>query len=45
MSAKPEMTPQIDCDLLVIGSGSGRPLGRSDGRLAHRYQRPRPGRG
>ena len=23
MSAKPEMTPQIDCDLLVIGSGAG----------------------
>ena len=23
MSARPEMTPQIDCDLLVIGSGAG----------------------
>ena len=23
MSARPEMTPQIDCDLLVIGPGAG----------------------
>lgn len=27
MSARPEMTPQIDCDLLVIGPAGGINLG------------------